>query len=211
MFSRLGGACDILEGMSRYWERAELNQLQHVYRIALCVIISSAVAGCATSRTESQYDRRVDFSAFRTFAWHESSAIDIQGDIRNPEEIRERLAGSISSALRAKAFAPTPGSPDFLVRYTARVDARATVPNRSDLGASTSGGFDTESGSGAAVTGRDVTETGTLTIEMVDPTSNRTLWRGTSRAEVVTYMRAMRNEDELDAFVAQTLDGFPPR
>ena len=88
-----------------------MNRSQLV--LATKIIVAACLLGCAPIPVDGRYswDRRTDFSEFKTFAIPEVSE-----DIFSTPESSARFRTAMVSALVAKGFTENPENPDFLVR-----------------------------------------------------------------------------------------------
>jgi hypothetical protein len=169
------------------------------------------VAGCVSTETESRFDRQFDFRPIAAFNWEPSSEVLLNEDDPADEETVRRLENAIARALRADGVLRDETAPDVLVRYTADARRQSVAPEGQEVGASTEGGFESSGTPRSSLQARNPAEYGILTIDMVHPVTGRTLWRGTTRSEIVLFLRAFRDTNEMEALVERTLDGFPPR
>ena len=109
-----------------------------IHRLVLGVCVLGALAlGCATFDVRSDYDRSVDFSAYRSFAWLEPPVREPQDlpQDRSAQEVLlhnslldKRLRAAVDRALAARGLESTDGeAADLLLRYRVGVDEHTEV------------------------------------------------------------------------------------
>ena len=131
---------------------------------------SFLAVSCAPVRVNSYLGPNVNLSQVHTYAWAAPDTFST-GDLRldTTTFFIERVQKAVDSHLRQKGFERVDaGQPDFVVHYHARVEQRL---DSSQLRAG-------EPGCRAGDCRPFVYDAGTLLIDLVDPRSDRLLWRG---------------------------------
>lgn len=134
------------------------------------IAVSFVVASCAPVRVNSYVGRDVDLRQYHTYAWAAPDTFST-GDPRldNNTFFIERVQRAVDGELRQRGFEQVRGGqPDFVVHYHARVEQRL---DSSELRPD-------EPGCRAGDCRPFVYDAGTLLIDLVDPRSNRLMWRG---------------------------------
>lgn len=179
------------------------------------------LAGCATMTVHSpDWDRSVDFSGFKTYAWAPGEQPKT-GDPRIDNALTDtRIRSSVDRALALKGYGKTEAeNPDFWVSYHLAVKNRAevmTIPaaNYAPVSVSANGTIITNNwgvGFLESQTFVEPYEEGTLWVDILDPRSNKVVWR----ASVSRVMEDAKSPEARDRRVfdgvSRLLKKFPPR
>ena len=143
--------------------------MRRVYGILL---VTAALAGCATLTVSSHIERDVDFSQFVTYDWGPPDNLPV-GDPRldNNEFFRDYLEGAVEKRLAAKGFErAVNGEADLLIHYHASVSQKVDVYE-----ADRPYGYCYGDNCNARIVDF---EQGTLVIDVVDRRTNKVVWRG---------------------------------
>lgn len=146
-----------------------MPQLSRLTAVALVVL---AAMGCATLNVSSHIQRDLDFAQYRTYDWGPADALPT-GDPRLDENLffQDQVEGAVEKQLAAKGFERSEsGPPDLLIHYHASISRRIDV-NRVDHDY----GYCYDEDCRARVI---EFEAGTLVLDIVDPKTNRVIWRG---------------------------------
>ena len=166
--------------------------------------------GCSSISVKTQYDTKVDFTRYKTFAWVPKPSGPEPGPPVAPQ-FRARLEQAVERALEAKGLQrpPPQTEPDLALDYHAylRLDRDRWVSNYGYAVLPTVTAdwsydyWDDEPG----VEVRDY-ETGTLVLDVVDTKARRLIWRGTAQG-----MASASATDEMLLEEARKLvKDFPP-
>ena len=162
--------------------------------------------GCASVSVNTDYDRKVDFSKFRTYSWRQG---DPQADdllMREPF-FRKRVKEAVDTALQSKGFTPaTDGTPDFHVAIHAGVKERMRVTNWGDYG-----WYDPWWGPYNGRVDVSYYTQGTLVIDVYDAGTRELAWRGQGEGIVREYADSEKREENLRKTVSEILKTFPPK
>ncbi len=163
----------------------------------------AVLAGCGTVRVEAQHDPTANFSAYRTYGWKGGSMELATGSEEERTALDRRIRIAIERQLAAQGFQKSAaGTPDFLVGYHATV-REVTVSTFQDFYRYRQAG-----GSGgpqeAYVYGY---EEGSLVLDIVEPTRQHLLWRGSASVAI----DPMQRKERFAEAVRQALERFPPR
>ena len=79
-------------------------------KLVLFLMLSAIIAGCQGHNPEIRYDRRVDFSGLKTYAW---LSIPEKNEFKSADI--EHLKKIVNARLQAKGLAIDNSKPDFLI------------------------------------------------------------------------------------------------
>ena len=185
----------------------------------LCLISLQLLCwSCAVGPdTSSSYDRTANFATFQTYAWYKA-------------ELPPRIAGSgaaystlldqqvklaTESELVKNGLRPSEESPDLLVAYdialpaTAAGEADTVFASGFGYGYSYWYGYRYRYDVTGISTYRNIAELtpGTLVIDLIDPNTNRLIWRGLYEAGIDPVVAG---EQEISRAVASVMSQYPP-
>lgn len=173
------------------------------------------LAGCGGIPVAQDYDQAVDFTRYRSYAWQGESAATT-GDPRLDNPLtHERLHAAIEQELAGHGYTKAaPGtSADFFVAYQLSVRQRSDYSGSS---VSIGGGVFRSGGAygigvGIPVDGPREYDEGMLVINLIDATSKRMFWRGSSTRRITE----LKTPDERTAVIQETvraiLAQYPPK
>jgi hypothetical protein len=146
------------------------------FRLGAAAVSMLVLTGCVPMNVSSYKERDVDFARFQTYNWAPAAEFST-GDPRldNNPFFHEYFRDAVEARMRALGLRRASGDdPDLLIRYHATVSQSFSVAAPDE---ECRGGRDCEP--------RVVDyETGTLSLDVVDSATNRTVWRGWSRQSV---------------------------
>jgi hypothetical protein len=162
-------------------------------RVALTLPLL-AVTACATMNVDSYAERGFDPKQYRTYAWGPNDQ-GSTGDPRldNNEFFDTEVKADVDRVLAAKGFVKAVGQPDVIVHYHANFSQEIDVRNL-DRDYRYCEQFDCRP---------YVYDAGTLFIDLVDPRTNRIVWRGWAEGSVEDIID---DQDALDRRVEEAVD-----
>ena len=163
-------------------------------RVGLPVLVLAAAASCSTLQTSVDYDRSVDFTRYRTFAF-------VTGTPARREFTQIRIERAIASELNSRGLiAVGRDRSDLLVSTHAFVE-------RSQRVETTIWGYGCRWGGG--ITASTVTNVpiGTLVVKLVDREGNCLVWQG--RATETIASDSETRDEQLRTAIAGMFAGFP--
>ncbi len=178
--------------------------LQTISLSLLLVVIVS----CSSVRVASDYDSKVDFSQYKTFAFFKSG-ID-KAEISDLD--KRRILRAIESELMAKGFTKSE-NPDMLVSIFTKSNQRVNVYNNA-WGMGGWGGYGYGWGWnpywGGAGYGTSVSTSteGTLYIDIIDAEKKELVWQGMGTG----YLTQGREKKEalIKEFASKVMEKYPP-
>jgi hypothetical protein len=172
------------------------------------------VAGCAQLQTDSEIDKATDFTGLKTFSWLHDTEKPAEDVRLNDPKVRQTVRSAVEESLISKGYEQVERQQaDFLVTWFGAIEQKMKKENIDHFYAPYGYGtlyrdpvLNTESPRTIAEY-----EKGTIIIDIVDPKSQKLIWRGTGSgklAEDQPEQTALRN---LNRSVTKILDPFPAR
>jgi len=182
--------------------------VMRVHRVALCVLMVLAASGASAQKVHVQFDKGVDFSRFKTYAWLES---------KHPADglWAQRVVAITDGRLTRKGLKRVDPlmSPDLEVRYDSGLKTR-TVAEGCDYGCMYAEYLYSQiygplwfwpMGSGSWVS--EVEKDGSLIVDLVDASNNEMVWRGVATA--VLSDKTKNNERKLNKAIRKMFKAYP--
>lgn len=168
------------------------------------VLSALMLAGCATVNVSSYVEGGTDIPRYHTFGWDQTDTLST-GDPRldNNRFFDERVRAQIEKGLVGRGFNKiASGTPDLLVHYHVFVTQEIDVRN-----------FDREYTYCADADCRPfIYDAGTLFVDLVDPLTNKVVWRGWAEGSVEGVIDNQGSmEVRVDEVVARILERLPRR
>jgi hypothetical protein len=166
------------------------------------VVILFLLAACEAVRVNADYDKTVDFSKFKTFAFYKNGIDKVEiSDLD-----KKRILHAIEDQLLAKGFVKSE-TPDLLVNIFTKSREQVNV-NQFNAGWGYGWGFGWNPyGFGAQTTVSTSTE-GTLYIDLIDAKKKEMIWQGEGQGDL-TKNREKKDEN-IKEFVDKILAQYPP-
>ena len=163
-----------------------------------------ALAGCSSLEVSNDWNREVDFGAYKSFTWLERTGAE-PGD-QLPEHLDIRLRRVVDDVLTAKGMQRAPVLPeaDLLLTYYVSFDRELRVDTYAGYGV---WGYGYWPGYTYGPTSVRVVHNGTVVIDVVDRRSKQLVWTGQVQGAVQN-----RNPpgDRVQMVAEKLLEGFPP-
>lgn len=170
---------------------------------------TALLAGCSSVSVVRDYDTSVDFSALHSFAWEFAEQPKTGNPRIDNDLIDERVRSAVAAQLSAKGFVSAGReAADFRVAYFIDYKQRLSA-NTVSFGVG-SGGYGRYGGVGYNTAINDYEE-GSLTIDIIDPATGKTIWRGIGRRTVYEGNSPARMTKVVNGSVAKILAKFPPK
>ena len=172
--------------------------MRHLRPVPAVLLAALLLGGCSSISVSTDWDRTVDFTAYRSFRWAPTKDSD---DIRQGQGslLDTRIRRAVSAELANRGFRAADGRvavPDLLLVYRVSARDRVDVYRHSTY----------RRPYGRVVDVHQYRE-GTLVLMMVDPKLDQVIWEGAGRGAIG------RNDsgEQIPAVVAKILEEFPPR
>jgi hypothetical protein len=170
------------------------------------------LAACSGTKVQSDYDPAYNFMQLSTYAWAVRSEEGKDPAVFN-NIVESRVKEAVNQALQAKGFREVSSDPSFLVAWHGAINDQHSV---NTVGTSYGYGWGWYGGWGGpgmttSTTYVSTWQEGTLIIDVVDPTDNKLVWRGSAQGEVDEYKNdPERMQQELNDAVTKMMATFPP-
>ena len=185
-------------------------------RVIPAMMIIALMAACASSTNiQSDYDRSVDFSQYKTYGYYSPMGIE------NPNYsslLAQMFRDAIDAQMLTRGYVKS-NNPDLLFNVSARMEDKTRVTTMSNPGMYGGGGYygyrggmyDPWGGYGYGTTTNvsQYTE-GTINVDMVDPKMKRMLWEGVAIGKVQDKKNDNLREDIMTG-IAEMFEGYPFR
>ncbi len=172
--------------------------------IKLIPLLLFAVLGsCSSVKVASDYDKNVDFTQFKTFAFYKSG-ID-KAEISDLD--KKRILHAIEESLQAKGFTKSE-NPDLLVNIFTKAREQVNV-NQFNSGWGYGWGYGWSPwGFGANQSSISTYTEGTLFIDLIDAKKKELIWQGEGVGNLTK--NADKKDERVREFVAKILEKYPP-
>lgn len=178
------------------------------------VCIFLLVAGCAQLQTGSEINKKIDFTALKTYSWLHDVDTPAEDVRLNDPKVRQTIRTAVEQSLSSKGYEQVDRQQaDFLVTWFGAIEQKIKKENIDHFYAPYGYGtlyrdpvLNTESPRAIGEY-----EKGTIIIDIVDPKSQKLIWRGSGSgrlAEDQPEQTALRN---LNRSVTKILAPFPAR
>ncbi len=161
------------------------------------------ITGCSSIRVNSDYDQKVDFTQFKTFAFYKTGIDKVEiSDLD-----KRRILRSIDETLTVKGLTKSE-TPDLLVNIFTKEREQVSVNQfNSGWGYGWGYGWNPYFWGGNTAVSR-YTE-GTLYIDLIDAKKKELVWQG--EGEGVLTKDTNRKDEVIKEFVTKILEQYPPQ
>src|SRR5579863_1261613 len=152
-----------------------------LYLILLTCLFLTFVASVQAQKIRVEYNKKQDFSGFKTYSWMKQSANS------HPFMVMD-IMGEVDDQLQSKGLTKTTGNPDLLVNAYGALDGSLNVSY--DVNVYAMPGLDgpwwDEGNPGAIGHGSAgvLIDKGTLVIDIVERSAKKLRWRGVAKANL---------------------------
>lgn len=167
-----------------------------------------ATAGCATTsapNTRVDYDKRADFSVYRTYGFPKETGTDRGG---YSTLVTSYFKSSVSTAMEARGYKYSAENPDLLVNFFMNTRDRTEI--RPNPGAGL-GYYGYRDGLYRGMYDQDRTinyQIGTINVDIVDAAKKQVIWEGVSEGRVTE--EALANPKVIvNAVVTEMMRSYP--
>lgn len=165
------------------------------------LFITLLLVSCSSVRVNTDYDKNVDFSSYKTYAFYKTGIDKVEiSDLD-----KKRILRSIDEEMTAKGFTKSE-NPDLLININTKAEKNINV-NQFYAGYGYGWGFGWNPYWGGNYSVNTNTE-GTLIIDLIDAKKKELIWQG----EGVGYLTQNTNkkDENIKDFVTKILAQYPP-
>ena len=169
--------------------------------IKILPIFLFVLAACSSVRVNTDYDKKVDFTQYKTYAYYKTGIDKVEiSDLD-----KKRILRSIDEVMLSKGFTKSE-TPDLLININAKAEKNVNV-NQFSLGYGYGWGFGWNPYFGGATNLSSSTD-GILTIDLIDAKQKELIWQG----EGTGYLTKDTDEkdENIKNFVMKILAQYPP-
>jgi Domain of unknown function (DUF4136) len=181
--------------------------MKHTLKWGMLFTIVMAFTSCISVLTASDYDKKIDFSKLKSFAYYETGIERLE--LNNLD--KPRMLDALETAMAKKGFTRS-GRPDFLVNVAVLSSTKA----RADWGYS-GGGYQWDAASssyqwrdsqfGPLNSGKQY-QSGTIIIDFLNPETKAIMWHGVGSG--FNFDDYRNREKRIKLAVKQILLKYPP-
>lgn len=165
--------------------------------------LSLAMLACALTPAQDVTSNSMpgtDFSKYHTYQW-----VPIEGAVKPNQIVDAQIKQSIDSQLAAKGLAKIDGEKaDLLIGYQVSIDQEKQW-NAYGMG----GGL--RWGGGVATAQQSTISTGTLVLDMYDPSNKQLVWTGRVSKTLDPSANEGKKQKNLDKAMQKLLKNYPPK
>lgn len=161
------------------------------------------LASCSSITVNSDYDKKVDFSQYKTFAFYKTGIDKVEiSDLD-----KKRILRSIEETLTAKGFIISE-TPDLIINIFTKEREQVDV-NQFNMGWGYGWGWGWDPWMMGGNTSVNRYPVGTLFIDLIDANKKELIWQGEGQG---TLTKDTNKKDEhIKKFVTKILEQYPPQ
>jgi hypothetical protein len=168
------------------------------------VLLLFILNSCSSLNVYSDFDKSVDFSQYKTYAFHKSGIDKVQIS----DFDKKRILHAIDTELSKKGMTKSE-TPDLLINFSTKEKERVDVNQFSfGMGMGYGWGFGWNPYMWGGQPFASTSTEGTLYVDLIDAQKKELIWQG----EGVGYLSQNRSdkEERINEFVAKILSQYPP-
>lgn len=183
------------------------------------------ISGCSSLSLSTDYDKKIDFSNFKTYRWHADNEHNKASVVYLDHIMDQRLRSTIDEQLQSKQYTKASSNTeqvDFLINYSIVIEDRADIRTYNNYNGMYPGytyragygsygrsvGFGYSSGSDTQVTHY---KQGTLIIDIINPETDKLIWRGAADGRLPKGTDRKERDELAQEYVSKILSDFPPK
>ena len=169
----------------------------------LSLLLLFILSSCSSVKVNSDYDKKVDFAPYKTFAFHKAG-ID-KAEISDLD--KKRILRSIDEVMNSKGFTKSE-SPDLLIAFFTKEREQVNV-NQYNAGWGYGWGYGWNPYFWGGNTSVNRYTEGTLYIDLIDAKKKELIWQG--QGEGVLTKDTNKKDEAIKEFVTKILEQYPPK
>jgi hypothetical protein len=160
------------------------------------------MTSCSSVQVNSDYDKKVDFSPYKTFAFYKSGIDKVEiSDLD-----KKRILRSVDESLTAKGLTKSE-TPDLLVNFFTKENEQLNV-NQFNSGWGYGWGYGWNPYFRGGTTSVNRYTEGTLYIDLIDAKKKELIWQGEGKGELTKDTN--KKDEVIKEFVTKILEQYPP-
>jgi len=192
----------------------------------LSFIIITFITGCSSLTLDTDYDKSINFSNFKTYRWHSKNEYNTasQQYLKVNNLMDQRIRATIEQQLQTQGFntAESTEKVDFLVNYSVVIEDKTDIQTYNNYNGYYPGfrygaGFGSYGGNMMVgySSGPDVQvihyQQGTLIIDIINPETDQLMWRGAADGRLPKSADRAEKDKLIQQYVTKILSDFPPK
>jgi len=165
----------------------------------LCLVM---LTSCSSVRVVSDYDTKVDFTSYKTFAFYKKG-ID-KASVSDLD--KKRIMRAVEAELLAKGFSKS-ANPDILVSIFTKSREQVNVSDN-NIGIGWGWGYNPWFYGRTNININQYTE-GTLFIDFIDKNTNELIWQGIGSG-AMKMSNIEKKEERINEIVYEIISTYPP-
>lgn len=176
-----------------------MKTLKNFSAFILVIVLTS----CSSVRVNQDYDKNVDFSQYKTYAYHKAGVDKVEiSDLD-----KKRILRSIDEVMTAKGFTKSE-TPDLLINFFTKEREQVDV-NQFNIGWGYGWGWGWNPWMWGNNTSVSRYTEGSLTIDVIDAKKKELIWQG--QGEGVLTKNVDKKDEKIKEFVSKILEQYPPQ
>jgi hypothetical protein len=178
-------------------------------KILLLILVAVVVTSCSSVKISSDFDKTVNFSAYKTYAFTTEALSLAVNDLN-----KNRLFTAIETELAAKGFTKKETNPDVWIDIKLKGEQKQTATATNSGGGYGYGyGYRYGWGGGFSTTtiNYDTYVDGTLFIDMIDAAKKQLVWQGRGTKTLEPDANQQKREKNINYAVKQIFVKYPPK
>ena len=177
--------------------------MKNIFKLLTAILLLSVVTSCSSVKVAADYDKNVNFSEFKTFAFFKPG-ID-KAEITDLD--KRRILRAIEAELMAKGYTKSE-TPDLLVSIFTKSNQRVDIYNNYwGYGAWGWGGYGPW-GWGWNQPMVSTSTEGVLYIDLINANKKELIWQGQGTGYLTRNME--KKEARIKEFVSKIMEKYPP-
>jgi opacity protein-like surface antigen len=180
--------------------------MKTAHKLLMLIAVVMTLAACTTLRTSSDYDKKIDFTGYKTYNFYDKGIARVK--LNNLD--KRRMLSAIEAEMNAKGFTKA-DKPDLLVNLVVVARERVDVYNYGP-GYYGWGGWGWGWRSpfwGPSMNSVDQYMEGTIIIDFLDPKQKILIWHG--RGSGFNLDNMSKREERVQSGVKEILAQYPPK
>ncbi len=169
----------------------------------LTLLLLFLFASCSSVKVYNDYDKNVDFTPFKTFAFYKPGVDKVEiSDLD-----KKRILKAIETEMLAKGFTISE-NPDLLINFFTKSREQVDISTfNNGWGYGWGWGWNPWMWGGNQTSVMRTTS-GTLFIDLIDAKKKELVWQGEGDGEI--FRNQKKKEERIQEFVTKILEQYPP-